>query len=101
MAARVVGMSSGASHYLEAERLLQLLDELPDREVEALGRGDSDALGFANLVLAQAQVHATLALAAATATQLTGQFIELDDDAFAWNEAAGTPPRGVEDVHLP
>lgn len=81
---------NGAAHYLEAERYLDVAHEEP-------GFGSEATLYY----LRKAQVHATLALAAATATQLVGQYVELDEDAFAWNEAAGTPPRAIEDVHLP
>lgn len=78
---------NGPDHYREAERLL----------FAAAGAG----IELSNALALEAQVHATLALAAATATQLVKEFVELEDDAFAWNEVAGTPPRGVEDVHLP
>lgn len=80
-------MSTGAEHFLEAER--------------RLAQAHAESGEFANYLLARAQVHATLALAAATALQLVKEYVELDEDAFAWNEAAGTPPRGIEDVHLP
>ena len=66
-------MATGPWHYSEAERLLY--DVLPSTE-----RPDE--------ILAVAQVHATLALAAATA------MAEADwmagDDGVAWSEIAGT-----------
>lgn len=81
---------NGPDHYREAEKLLTGAANVP-----------VDDRAYTMELIAVAQVHATLALAAATATQLTGQFVELDEDAFAWNEVAGVPLRGVEDVHLP
>ena len=50
---------TGPEHYLEAERLLGAVEKTPD----AWG----DAAEYARQELAAAQVHATLALAAATA----------------------------------
>jgi hypothetical protein len=120
-------MASGPDHYREAERLVrehqdalnafregiatvkaQALAEHEAWDTEDLRAiSDMEVDGAKQVVdgmawlLDLAQVHATLALAAATATQLVGQFVELDEDAFAWNEVAGTPPRGVEDVPLP
>lgn len=78
---------NGPEHYRQAELLLSEADIVPSGDVP--------------MVLQAAQVHATLALTAATATQLTCQFVELDDDAYAWNEVSGTPARAIEDVHLP
>lgn len=52
-------MATGAEHYLEAESILT--ERLPHYE-----------LGKAAEVLAEAQVHATLALAAATAAAAEG-----------------------------
>lgn len=64
----------GPTHYREAERLLGV------------------ATAFSNEPIAQsayssAQVHATLALAAATALHLANEFYEVDDDAEAWAKA--------------
>lgn len=78
---------NGPDHYREAERYLARAGREQERHRDPF--------------LLAAQVHATLALAAATATHLTGQFLELDEDAFAWSEVSGTPPRGIEDIHLP
>jgi len=83
-------MSPGPHHYREAEKLLRT----------AGGLGGKDGR-YARELLAAAHVHALLAVAAATATQLTSQYVELDDDAYAWNEVSGTQPRGVEDIELP
>lgn len=60
-------MSSGPLHYLEAERLIR-----------------RRRLGDQNLV--EAQVHATLALAAATALAHTGEMFA--PDCEAWEKAA-------------
>lgn len=78
---------NGPDHYRQAERLLV--------------KAERSEIELSNALVLEAQVHATLALAAATALQLVKEYVELDEDAFAWNEATGTPVRGVEDVHLP
>jgi hypothetical protein len=62
---------TGPEHYREAERLLEASKD----------RGSADETAR----IAEAQVHATLALAAATA--LSGA-----DDDQAWQRAAGLPP---------
>jgi hypothetical protein len=51
-------VSSGADHYNHAETLLELASDVP--------AGDDDAVERENYLLQKAQVHATLALAAAT-----------------------------------
>lgn len=64
----------GASHYREAERILAILDEKHDPE-------EWDAkvkAGGVHIAMAAAQVHATLALADATA--ITSVSIEEQDD---------------------
>ena len=66
---------TGPEHYAEAERLLtDAFDEVR--------HGDPAEA----VVLAQAQVHATLALAAATAVGTAGP------DGHAWAEVAATKP---------
>ena len=50
---------TGPGHYREAERILTEVDRVRDRS--------GDVGGYCQLQLAAAQVHATLALAAATA----------------------------------
>jgi hypothetical protein len=69
---------TGPEHYLEAERLIAMARE--SHHADLYGHY-TDAQ--AALLLADAQVHATLAHAAATALSSTA-------DARAWAEAAGT-----------
>ena len=64
---------TGPEHYLEAERLLG-----------ALAGKDRGTFPQEDRVVAEAQVHATLALAAATA--LSGSGLE----SAAWRDSAGT-----------
>lgn len=78
-------MATGPEHYREAEWLLRKYDQI------------ADAGGDPGDMLAGAQVHATLALAAATAMQATvdecavGMTVE---EREAWYAAAGTKPSG-------
>jgi hypothetical protein len=78
---------TGAWHYTEAERLVRYANGIPDGFP-----GDE----FAQ-TMAQAQVHATLALAAATALRVTSPEGMNSADKQAWREAAATPqkPRAV------
>ncbi|WP_204014140.1 hypothetical protein [Sphaerimonospora thailandensis] len=75
-------MASGADHYRDAERVLE--------DAKAAQPG-SDQERF---LLAAAQIHATLAQAAATA--LTGAvaagYWDEQPDLVAWVEAAGVKP---------
>lgn len=79
---------TGPEHYREAERLVQALTG-DDKAID-VGEGSAE-------VLAAAQVHATLALAAATALSAP---VEDDLAGFtteewdAWHKAAGTRPGG-------
>ncbi len=67
----------GPQHYLEAEQALDLAAEA------------ADVPDLAALLIAGAQAHATLALAAATA--MTSP--EMDDlDLTAWDKVAGVRP---------
>ncbi len=66
-------MATGAEHYVEAERLLARAD------------AEGPASDFGRSLTATAQVHATLAHAAATA------LAEGHRDNAAWCAAAGTP----------
>ncbi|MET9055254.1 hypothetical protein ABZW50_29315 [Streptomyces bacillaris] len=70
---------TGPEHYREAERLLANLDLCP-REAEAK-------------VIAEAQVHATLALAAVTAHHMVATSV---DDREEWGKAIGS--EGEPDV---
>lgn len=83
---------TGPQHYTEAERLLALV---ADWSRPRLGQVPHQALiAPADIVanLAAAQVHATLAQAAATALALAGQFTLADSDA--WQNAAGSGEDG-------
>ena len=71
----------GPSHYREAERLLGVAAAFPNEPV-AQSAYDS------------AQIHATLALAAATALRTLDEFYEVDNDAEAWLKTASV---GVSD----
>ena len=73
---------TGPEHYREAERLA-------GRARRYANRNDADpAVG--QLLAAEAQVHATLALAAATALQ-PSNFGMQRAESKAWRAAAGTP----------
>lgn len=81
---------TGPEHYRQAERLIEQADEWPDADLgwkgdltaaERIARRDSD--------LAAAQVHATLALAAATG--LNDAYCgKPDHDHRAWLDVART-----------
>ena len=73
---------TGAEHFRRAE-------ELAAKAGEYLGRGDGQ--DSAAVWAAVAQVHATLALAAATAVKTEG-------DERAWLKVAATPPRPCHPV---
>jgi hypothetical protein len=73
---------TGPEHYREAERLL------------ALGETISEHGGDLGQLLPAAQVHATLALAAATAMNDAGNGMA-QVDFLAWDKVAGVPPKGV------
>lgn len=81
---------TGPGHYQEAERLLDSCRLYVDGESEIYPERENgvDTCGNA---LAAAQVHATLALAAATALGLgrADDHGMLADDANAWQNAAG------------
>jgi hypothetical protein len=79
---------TGPENYDEAQRLLA------DGLDCACPRADCE---HAAVVLARAQVHATLALAAATALKVTTPEGMNSADKQAWREAAATPqkPRAV------
>jgi hypothetical protein len=71
---------TGPEHYREAERLLIVANE--QQSEDGPGRGSEETL-------ADAQVHATLALAAATAWITTNQYIGIDGPIHEWAEVAG------------
>jgi hypothetical protein len=83
-------MATGAEHYQEAEGLLNHLDEIPDPH--------GDGAHACDLLLAEAQVHATLANAAAIALTRVGPDGSVyQRDLSAWYRAAGTKP--VKDTY--
>lgn len=84
-------MSTGAEHYREAERLLARAVDLPGEVAEAWGRRiamdpraidlpPTDPAPEVAAMVAGAQVHATLALAAATATAMVVHACEVEAD---------------------
>lgn len=75
---------TGPEHYREAELLAKQANHW------TYGDGGNPAVGAA--LAAEAQVHATLALAAATAIAATGDMPIRDGDA--WYAAAGTKSDG-------
>jgi hypothetical protein len=83
---------TGPEHYRRAENIL---DDLRRSECRMSDRPSKDAV---NRWLAEAQVHATLALAAATA--LTGplatEYASCDANYQAWAEVASEIPAGGE-----
>jgi hypothetical protein len=72
-------MASGPEHYREAERIVDLIS-IDDH--------------YRNYHLQQAQVHATLALAAATALSGNADLPSMDEDA--WIQAASAYTRGEQ-----
>lgn len=70
---------TGPEHYREAERLLASYN----RPV-VLKWSDKQVADAAKINLAEAQVHATLALAAATAHPAIEGYVGSNDDARAW-----------------
>ena len=71
---------TGPEHYREAERLLT--------ESQTITRPNDEGPCEADRMIAEAQAHATLALAAATALGATGSGMDLADYK-AWDQAAG------------
>ena len=74
---------TGPGHYQEAERLLALAAS----EVAGSDGLHTSYDGQAALIIADAQVHATLAVAAATA-------LGTHTEGRAWADIAGTKPSG-------
>jgi hypothetical protein len=74
---------NGPEHYKQAEQMLADITETPE-----------DTVGSVRSVAAQAQVHATLALAAATALGRIVEGTSLPNaDRQAWLFAARTDPK--------
>jgi len=77
---------TGPEHYREAERLVELSESVDWQD------GDPDRPNraeYAQTILASAQVHATLALAAATAEPIAQAYDGPDDTSIpaAWSAA--------------
>ena len=83
---------TGPEHYEIAERLIMHLNEIPDPH--------GDGAHACELVITEAQVHATLALAAATALGREGADGTMPSrDRAEWFSAAATPaPKLSEQV---
>ncbi|MFI7449589.1 hypothetical protein ACIBQX_18980 [Nonomuraea sp. NPDC049714] len=79
---------TGPEHYQRAENLLR---DLTKAECSMSGRTDQVAM---ERTLAKAQVHATLALAAATALNDYPEGAPIAD-IRAWRATAGTPEEGT------
>ena len=82
---------TGPEHYREAEKLLRScqIDRATDREA-ATYPAVEDGVNTIGNALAAAQVHATLALAAATAlTGYTDPILSATFDEAAWARVAG------------
>ena len=88
---------NGPEHYREAERLMKQGDEWMDADTGWKARlGVDERLARRTADLLAAQVHATLADAAATAVKATVAGTELgvgEEEFQAWYEAAGVRPR--------
>lgn len=85
-------MATGPEHYREAEKLLRLcqIDRANDREAATYPAVEDGVNSIGN-ALAAAQVHATLALAAATALMAaTGDCSPADEDG--WKRVASEQP---------
>ena len=79
---------TGPEHYRQAERLL--------RGIKAPGGAVVVDSGTAE-VIAAAQVHATLAAAAAQALKTVGEWYEIEQDAEAWCKATTVYPAATTD----
>lgn len=78
-------MSTGPEHYATAERLI----------AEAAAPSDHDTTTVDLIKLSAAHVHATLALAAATAlTRVNADGSQFAADVIGWQEIAGGGLRG-------
>lgn len=95
---------NGPQHYREAEELLDYVCSGATRDGAPLARHEVPEY------LSRAQVHATLALAAASALSTIGEYYGIPDEVEAWTQAAtymDVDPdaaelvRPIVDVHLP
>jgi hypothetical protein len=85
---------TGPEHYREAERLLaearEAIAPKPKRSAYPLEPGQPTSAELYERNIAEAHVHATLALAAATALAATATLGVNTQDAREWNKAAAT-----------
>lgn len=87
-------MPTGPEHFKDAELML--------KEAEQFTANEDGTCPDAERFLRYAQVHATLALAAATALNVAAVIKGPEDadvrrDVSVWSEVAGVPPRGPEE----
>ena len=86
-------MATGPEHYREAEMLIEGAKK-HRFDHEGDWQKDTERHAIADALIAEAQIHATLALAAATA--LTGAvaagLYDEQPDLVEWTEAAGVAP---------
>ena len=84
---------TGPEHYLEAERLIASAEAWMNADFGWKAHlGHDERIAFKAAELAEAQVHATLALAAATAAPVTGDMPVPDADAWTAAASAYKPP---------
>ncbi|MEO3856108.1 hypothetical protein [Acrocarpospora sp. B8E8] len=82
---------TGPEHYREAESLLDLANHIADA-ANPQDEGEPERTNAAiHVLMATAQVHATLALAAATALCHPGDDQTRPEDGNAWVDVAGVP----------
>lgn len=79
---------NGPEHFAEAQRLLALVER-------SAGEPDGLPTSQANYCMARAQVHATLALAAATVQDKIDAYTGSDEDVQGWAEVTA-PASGGE-----
>jgi len=80
---------NGPDHYREAERTLALARLATAQQANA-----TEPSEVVTMMLAAAQVHATLALAAATALNAPLHDNTSTPDELAWHEVSGVKPEG-------
>lgn len=87
----------GPEHYAEAERLAQRADAL--LELAATQHGEESAVAGFHMAMAHAQVHATLAAAAAQALPTVIEFMGDSPLVTEWGRATGwiVPAEIVDD----
>lgn len=89
---------NGSKHYIEAERLLSDASFV-DRHGHPVSRqGNLLQPGEHAALIARAQIHATLALAAATALPTVAHFAGDNTEVTAWGKAIGAMDDGARPV---